>query len=52
MTCFLTKVTTTRIDHLTQLREGPGLHARVNYTRFSHYRVAPGDRIRRPEQPN
>ena len=22
------------------------------YTRFSHYRVAPGDRIRRPEQPN
>ena len=25
------------------------LHA---YTRFSHYRVAPGDRIRRPEQPN
>ena len=21
------------------------------YTRFSHYRVAPGDRIRRPEHP-
>ena len=24
----------------------------IVYTRFSHYRVAPGDRIRRPEQPN
>ena len=25
---------------------------RPAYTRFSHYRVAPGDRIRRPKQPN
>ena len=29
-----------------------GVLALTWYTRFSHYRVAPGDRIRRPEQPN
>ena len=29
-----------------------GIYVAVAYTRFSHYRVAPGDRIRRPEQPN
>ena len=27
------------------------LNLEMAYTRFSHYRVAPGDRIRRPEQP-
>ena len=30
----------------------PGKYDMGPYTRFSHYRVAPGDRIRRPEQPN
>ena len=39
------------LKSMVDVHPSPVCHAGI-YTRFSHYRVAPGDRIRRPEQPN